>query len=216
MSEPTYRVRPDRAGSAYVDGPGFSLYVDHDGSYEDAKAVAERIASLLTQDDARLEREAMRDRCEDEGSRDDGPVANRAWVLWETACREAQPLDECRRLEAAYRATQEQGPRKGQWSRFCSRVCACRAARANQPAHIARQSIESLKASNRERSQNAVRTDLREAFGDLLQTPDELISVKEAVRRGTAYGRLRWYVGYRAAWAQRRRQLLDVRLSKGQ
>jgi len=109
MSEPTYRVKPIEAfvngwAVEHADGRCAVLCV--------TQKAAERIASLLTQDDARIAREGHRDRLLAEPERLGiahwlgGPPA---LIAWGEAQQWQRPLADLDRLEAAYRAAQEQG-----------------------------------------------------------------------------------------------------------
>lgn len=107
MSETTWKVRPHMVNGCHViDADGVSIYVDKDGDSTTQHDFAERIARLLTEEDERIEREAMGARLQACAATEEGPIANAAWVRWEMGlyAREARPLVELRALEAAYRA----------------------------------------------------------------------------------------------------------------
>ena len=58
MSEPTWTVRPRMANGCHViDADGVSIYVEDDTSATAQYELAQRIASLLSQDDERIARD---------------------------------------------------------------------------------------------------------------------------------------------------------------
>lgn len=138
-----------------------------------------------------------------------GPEAARLRVaLYECAARpmpEAPPP--CRRCGEPTHRTKS-GPRRGQWTVYCGRACGGAGARASQPKAMAEEMARRLVAANRRRAATRLRKDLRAVYGELLRRKAATVTVREAVALGVAFGRLRWYVGYRQAWAQRKRQLL--------
>lgn len=107
MSEPTYRVQ--KVFDPVTGFPEFGIYLGSTCVAEtDNAALAERIAALLTQDDEAKAREGHEARLMADATRDEGAVANRAWIAWERGIRDEAPLAELDALEAAYRAAQQE------------------------------------------------------------------------------------------------------------